>query len=431
MYNKSILAALELCLRSNIFEFNEKLYKQVIGVGTGQKLAPTYACLGMGKYEKIVFSSQYHLLERIILWKRFIDDILMLFRGTKQECESLVDWLNSLMPGVIKLKYEFSYTRIVFLDLEIFLEDGILKTSLHVKPTNKQLFLEYGSNHPQHCKDSIPYCQALRVVERCTSTEDRDGQLSILKDKFEERKYPSELIDSQFKKAKGKERKALIHQQRKQNNKGADKVRLIFTHSRASPPIHKWIRESKHLLRRNEKAKDIGKRIQVANKQPKNIQQLVRDSKGSKKPNTPPDAGCYKCTKCRVVCPVLEESRSFKSFNTGKLYKIRQKVTCNSSWVIYLCSCRKCGGQYVGKSETTFKKRHSNHKQEIKKEVGGLGHHYGGSGGCGYQNMSIIIIEEVETKTKAHLAEREVYWQHQLRVYVENGSNGHCYRKEV
>jgi predicted GIY-YIG superfamily endonuclease len=135
--------------------------------------------------------------------------------------------------------------------------------------------------------------------------------------------------------------------------------------------------------------------------------------------------------KCRVVCPILEESKTFKSFNTGKLYKIRQKVTCNSSWVIYLCTCRKCGGQYVGKSETTFKKRHSNHKQEIKKEVGGLGHHYGGSGGCGYQNMSIIIIEEVETKTKAYLAEREVFWQHQLRVYVENGSNGHCYRKEV
>ena len=87
--------------------------------------------------------------------------------------------------------------------------------------------------------------------------------------------------------------------------------------------------------------------------------------------------------------------------------------------------------QYVGKSETQFKKRHSNHKQEIKNQVGGLGHYYGGSGGCGYQNISIIIIEEVETKTRAYLAEREVFWQHQLRVYVENGSNGHCYRKEV
>ena len=193
------------------------------------------------------------------------------------------------------------------------------------------------------------------------------------------------------------------------------------------------MRENKHLLRRNEKAKNIGQKIQVASRQPKNIQQIVRGSNGgSQKSEIPPDAGCYRCEKkCKVVCPILEESQTFKSFNTGKSYRIKQKVSCTSSWVIYLCTCRKCGGQYVGKSETQFKKRHSNHKQEIKNKVGGLGHHYGGSGGCGYQNMSIIIIEEVETKTKAHLAEREVYWQHQLRVYVENGSNGHCYRKEV
>ena len=82
----------------------------------------------------------------------------------------------------------------------------------------------------------------------------------------------------------------------------------------------------------------------------------------------------------------------------------------------------------MGKSKTPFKIRHSNHKQEIKKKVGGLGHHYGGSGGCGYGNISIMIIEEVKFK---FLAKRETFWQHQLRVYVENGSNGHCYRKEI
>ena len=431
--SESILAALELCLKSNIFEFNEQLYKQVVGVGTGQKLAPTYACLGMGNFEKILFNSQSTHLEKIMLWKRFIDDILMLFKGTKAECESLVTWLNSLLPGVVKLKYEFSYSRIVFLDLEIFIEDGILKTSIHVKPTNQQLYLEYSSNHPQHCKDSIPFSQALRVVERCTSSEDRDGQLSILKTKFEDRKYPPELIDRQFEKAKSRDRKSLIFQERRPNSKNDNKVRLIFTHSRANPPIHKWVRESKHLLRRNDKAKDIGKRIQVANNQPKNIQQLVRgsNSRGGQDSEIPPDAGCHKCGKCRVVCPVLKEGNTFKSFNTEKTYKIKQKVTCTTPWVIYLCSCQKCGGQYVGKSQTPFKQRHSNHKQEIKKQIGGLGHHYGGSGGCGYPNFSVIIIEEVKFKTSQYLAEREVFWQHQLRVYVENGKNAHCYRKEV
>ena len=84
----------------------------------------------------------------------------------------------------------------------------------------------------------------------------------------------------------------------------------------------------------------------------------------------------------------------------------------------------------VGKSKTPFKKRHSNHKQEVRKQIGGLGHHYGSGGQCNYEHMQIQIIEQVEVKNMESLAERELYWQHQLRVYVENGGNAHCYRKD-
>ena len=320
-----------------------------------------------------------------------------------------------------------------YMDLEIFQKDGVLNTSLHVKPTNKQLFLDYNSNHPQHCRQGLPYSQALRVVERCSLECDREEQLKNLYAKFEERNYPTEVITAQFDKAEKKERRKLIYQQRKQDGVD-DKVRLIFTHTKANPPFNKWVRECKHLLNKNDRAKDIGRRIQVATKQPKDIQQLVGGNrKGGGGPNpVPPDAGCFKCSKgCKVACPVLVESKTFKSFNTGKVYRIKQKLDCTSSWVIYLCSCKKCGGQYVGKSKTDFKRRHSNHKQEIKKDIGGLGHHYGGTGGCGYANISIILIEEVKEKTLKYLADRELFWQHQLRVYVENGSNGHCYKKEL
>ena len=84
----------------------------------------------------------------------------------------------------------------------------------------------------------------------------------------------------------------------------------------------------------------------------------------------------------------------------------------------------------MGKSTTQFKKRHSNHKQEIKKEYGGLGHHYGGDRGCGYENFSVQIIDQVEEGDKKALADKEVYWQNQLRCYVQNGGHAHCYRKE-
>ena len=89
----------------------------------------------------------------------------MLFRGNKEQCEELDTWLNSLIPGVIQFKFEFSYGKIEFLDLEIPIEVRKLKTNLFIKPTNKQLYLNYDSNHPEHCKRSIPYSQALRAWE--------------------------------------------------------------------------------------------------------------------------------------------------------------------------------------------------------------------------------------------------------------------------
>ena len=80
------------------------------------------------------------------------------------------------------------------------------------------------------------------------------------------------------------------------------------------------------------------------------------------------------------------------------------------------------------KGSTPFKKRHSNHKQEIKKQYGGLGHHYGGQG-CGYPSVSIQLIEQVQNGDHEALARQEVYWQNQLRGYVQNAGQAHCYRK--
>ena len=131
------------------------------------------------------------------------------------------------------------------------------------------------------------------------------------------------------------------------------------------------------------------------------------------RPQTPP--GCFKCKGCKVSCPILNVTNQFQSTIRQRKYPIQQRLDCTSDWLIYLVTCKKCKGQYVGKSKTVFKLRHSNHKREVKNEIGGLGHHYGGRNGCGYQNLSITLIEQVQEKTMDYLASREVFWQHHLR----------------
>ena len=314
-----------------------------------------------------------------------------------------------------------------FLDLQIMIENSKLETNLFIKPSNQQLYLDFYSNHPKPCKEGIIYGQALRILERCSKPEDAVQHLDNLKSKLENRNYPENMIDTKFKEAKKKPRKDLIQQKRKQKSGKDDKVRMIFTYNSGNPPLNMWLRQAKRCLLKNDKAKNLGEKIQICFSQPKNLKRIATQPNKSK-PNEP-DPGCAKCGKCRVSCPILKEGKFFRSTNTKRTYPIRQKLTCDSSYVIYLATCKKCGGQYVGKSTTVFKKRHSNHKMEVKKSIGGLGHHYGGQG-CGYENLSIQIIEGVEQGNQKALCNREIFWQNQLRCYVQNGGNAHCFRKE-
>ena len=83
-----------------------------------------------------------------------------------------------------------------------------------------------------------------------------------------------------------------------------------------------------------------------------------------------------------------------------------------------------------GKSTQPFTRRHSGHKLEVKNKIGGLGQHYGGVRGCGYENLKIMIIEQVEIGNHEVLGKREIFWQNQLRCFMENGGQAHCKRKE-
>ena len=59
-------------------------------------------------------------------------------------------------------------------------------------------------------------------------------------------------------------------------------------------------------------------------------------------------------------------TKTFKSNQTNKTFKIFHQVKGKSSFVIYLLECYICNIQYVGKSETPLNIRLSNHRKDIK-----------------------------------------------------------------
>ena len=71
-------------LRNNVFEFDGNYFAQAKGTAMGTKMAPAYACLFMAQMEEDFLAAQDEETHNsLVLWKRFIDDIVAIWRGDK------------------------------------------------------------------------------------------------------------------------------------------------------------------------------------------------------------------------------------------------------------------------------------------------------------------------------------------------------------
>ena len=81
----------------------------------GIKMAPAYANLFMGKLEmKLTELGHKHM----ITWKTFIDDIFIIWTGTRDEFTTYIDTANTL-HSTIKLTYKVSEHELTFLDTTV------------------------------------------------------------------------------------------------------------------------------------------------------------------------------------------------------------------------------------------------------------------------------------------------------------------------
>ena len=81
-----------------------------------------------------------------MIWWRYIDDIFFIWEHGEESLRVFIDQVNWFYH-TIKFIAEYSKEEVNFLDLNIKLDDGELKTDLSVKPTDiHQLFIRYSSD---------------------------------------------------------------------------------------------------------------------------------------------------------------------------------------------------------------------------------------------------------------------------------------------
>merc|ERR1711954_165592 len=116
---------------ANIFEFDKEWFLQLLGVAMGSRSSPTFACIFMGMVE-VFMLLRWHETGGMDphMWKRFVDDIFFLWRGTKEELIEFIEFLNS-SHRTIKFEYKegeafsFETKAVNFLDLHVYIDrDG-------------------------------------------------------------------------------------------------------------------------------------------------------------------------------------------------------------------------------------------------------------------------------------------------------------------
>ena len=186
----------DIVLKCNVFSFHTHIYQQIQGTAMGTKMAPSYANIFMDSLERQFLESEPL---QPALWKRYIDDILCVWSGSRESLEAFLRRLNSCHP-TIHFTWTISTESVEFLDIRIykgsrFRETGILDVQTHFKPTNTFQYLHFSSSHPKGVFKGLVKGEAIRFLRSNSSQDNYERTISTFRHHLLCRRYPKSFVD--------------------------------------------------------------------------------------------------------------------------------------------------------------------------------------------------------------------------------------------
>ena len=95
------------------------------------------------------------------LHRRYISDVVGIACCSRVELEEYIAFVSNFHPA-LQFTHAISETELPFLDINLRISGDCIRTSIHYKATDTHSYLHYGSSHPRHCKEILPYSQRLK-----------------------------------------------------------------------------------------------------------------------------------------------------------------------------------------------------------------------------------------------------------------------------
>ncbi|XP_070189013.1 uncharacterized protein [Littorina saxatilis] len=418
---ETIVKVADHVLTNNVFTFEEEVYQQIHGTAMGTPMAPSVANLFMAALERKLFQ-QSPVPVNSELWRRYIDDIFMLWTGTDDDLDTFLKHINSLHP-TIKFTHHSSLERVSFLDISVSLKDGYLQTDLYSKPTDSHAYLCQNSCHPAHVKRNLPYSQFLRLRRLCSEEEQFQQRCDEMERQFFARGYSKKTVKDGRRKATAKIRKETLSYRKKTPT---NRVPFVINHNPLNPPLGQWLHGlQESLISESEHMKNVLPETPICGERNcKSIRNILMPTVLPPKHDNNP--GCFRCErkKCVICEKHLIESTTFNSCKTGETFTLREHFSCDTKNIIYLISCKKChSAQYVGQTQNSLRERFYLHRSHIGKNTGTLLTVHFNQPDHSLGDMECIVIERVFCSTRDERWKRESFWIAKLKTLVPSGLN--------
>lgn len=187
---EEFVKAVEFCLTSTFFCFNDEFYSQVFGIAMGSPISACIANLVMEEVENEILSS---LDFTPTFYKRYVDDCLLCIPADK--IEYTLQKFNSY-HSKIKFTIEKEINKSInFLDVTIsYNENGTISTNWFTKKVWSGRYLNFESSVPSRYKKSVVNSLTDRAV-LLSDPKYRPFNIRKIKKTLENNNYPKKFFD--------------------------------------------------------------------------------------------------------------------------------------------------------------------------------------------------------------------------------------------
>ncbi|XP_041453719.1 uncharacterized protein LOC121406911 [Lytechinus variegatus] len=410
-------------LTKNNFTFMDQHYLQIFGTAMGTRMAPSFACLFMTKLEQQMLDSAPC---RPWIWWRYIDDIFFIWTREEDSLHTFIDHINSF-HRTIKFTSDFSQQETHFLDVTVQKKPNGITTTLYTKPTDTHQYLHSSSCHPRHCKTGIAYSQALRLRRICSEDPDFSFHTRNLQKHLCARGHGARAVQLAINKVRSLPRSEVLKP--RSDKKTTDRIPLVTTFHPNLPPLRKILCDNHHILHTSDRLQQaVPDTPLLAYRRPPNLRDLIVRAELPSLTNhsSPIQHGTFKCTSNRcIICEIhIHEGDALTSNSTSLSHQTKGNITCTTTKVVYLITCRVCRVQYVGETKTTLKKRFYGHRSTVNtaKLDTPVGRHFN-LPNHSIADMMLQGIESLGTRPDSVRTSREKLWMRRLRTIQPHGLN--------